>query len=353
MAELFLTLIWQITTLLAVLSVLVLCVLVVHRAYRNRHELKDAARRKDLRRLALQLMEYPEQIIEARKEMRPTDRRLLLQLFEDLRKQLKGEYAQRLISLMRIMGLMDECITRLKHSSWTHRVEAAKLLGNFNDPNVVLGLYRAIEDSRTEVRVAAALSLARIDAVQSVREFIDLLIPAGVRPSLAVTEVFRQLKGKHAREMRTLIRNYSLPTTALVLMIDCLGRFGDLNSVQELLQVSEHPNRAVRIAAMQALAQLNDPRSIPAVLISLADESWEVRAQACRAAGVIGGPKAIPILQHLLEDSNWWVRYHAAETLAGFGHAGLMQLQAVAETGEPQAANIAWGILRERGGQLV
>jgi HEAT repeat protein len=192
-----------------------------------------------------------------------------------------------------------------------------------------------------------------LQSVQSVREIVDALIRPGTSPSLAVTQVFRQLGPKHAPELRELLRNHSLPTTALVLVIDALGRLGDLNAVENLLQVCEHPNRAVRIATMQALAQLNDPRSMPMVMMSLADESWEVRAQACKCAGVIGDLKSLPVLQHLLEDSNWWVRYHAAETLATLGIPGLMQLQAVAEEGVPEAANMAWGVLRERGGAII
>jgi len=346
-------LIWQITSLLAVLSLVILFVLIVHRAFRNRHERRDAARRKELRQLALELMEYPERIIEARKEMRPSDRRRLLALFEELRKQLKGEYAERLISLMRIMGLMDECLEQLKHSGWVRRVEAAMLLGNFNEPNVVLALYRALEEGHMEVRVAAALSLARLRSVQSVVEIINALIPPGVSPSLAVTQVFRQLEEKHAPERCQLLRNHSLPPTALTLSIDALGRLGDLNAVPELLEIYDHPNLSVRVATMQALARLHDHRSVEPVMLAMADSSWEVRANASRAAGKIGDLAALPILQHLLDNSNWWVRYHAAETLASLGNLGLMQLQAVAETGTPDAANMAWGVLRERGVQLI
>jgi len=353
MAELFLMLIWQITSLLAVLSIVVLGVLVVHRVFRNRHERKDAVRRKELRQLALQLMEYPERIIEARKEMRPADRKLLLTLFEELRKQLKGEYAERLISLMRIMGLMDECLEQLKHSGWVRRVEAATLLGNFNDPNVVLGLYRVLEDPHMEVRVAAALSLARLHAVQSVRELADALVRPGERTSLAVTQVFRQLESKHAPELRGLLRNHSLPPAVLTLAIDALGRLGDLNAVAQLLDIRDHPNLSVRVATMQALGQLNDPRSVGPVLLAMTDSAWEVRVQASKTAGKIGDLAALPVLQHLLDDSNWWVRYHSAESLAEFGNAGLMQLQAVAEEGTPEAANMAWGVLRERGSRLI
>ena len=43
------------------------------------------------------------------------------------------------------------------------------------------------------------------------------------------------------------------------------------------------------------------------------------------------------------------MRYHAAQALVALGHKGLLLLQATAEEGLPDAANMAWGVLREKG----
>ena len=349
MADALLNLIWQASALLAVLAVVVISVLVVHRFFRNRHDRRDAARRKELRRLAVHLLEYPEQIIEARKSYRPADRRLLLELFEEMRKQVKGEYADRLNSLMRIMGLMAECVERLGHPIWYRRAQAAELLGNFKDPNVVLALYRALEDDRLEVRIAAARSLARLHAVQSVREIVDALIGRRTDPSLAVTEVFRSLNAKHVPELRELLRDRAVALTAKVLAIDALGRLGDLSAIEELLEIYDHPHPPIRIATMQALSRLSDPRSLMTAMMAMTDAAWEVRAQAAICAGRIGTTETIPLLHHLLADPQWWVRYHAAQALTYLGDPGVVCLQATAEEGLPDAANMAWGVLREKG----
>jgi len=354
MADVLLNLVWQVSALLALLSIAVVSLLVVHRFFRNRLDLREVARRKELRRLAVHLINNPEQIIEARKLYRDSDRRLLLGVFEELRKQLKGEFAERLNSLMRIMGLMTECLERLKHPIWYRRAQAAELLGNFNDPNVVLALYRTLEDSRHEVRIAAAQSLARLHAVQSVREIVNALIGNRTDPSLAVTEVFRSLGPQHVPELRELLRDRQVTPTAKVLVIDALGRLGALSAVEELLEQYDHSYLPVRIATMQAFSRLHDPRSLPVVLLATRDAAWEVRAQAAICLGRLGSDEGIPALQPLLMDDQWWVRYHAAQSLAVLGHPGLLCLQTTAEDGEsPEAANMAWGVLREKGLAVV
>lgn len=321
----------------------------VHRYFRNRHDLRDAGRRRELRRLAVHLVNHPEQIIEARNQYDAADRRLLVGVFEEMRKQLKGEYAERLNSLMRILGLLTECLERLGHPRWYRRAQAAELLGNFNDPNVVLALYRALEDRRHEVRIAAARSLARLNAVQSVRELVAALIGRRTDPSRAVTEVFRSLGPRHVGELCELLRDRHLPLTAKVLAVDALGRLGALAAVDDLLDIYDHPLFPMRIAALQALSQLCDPRSLTAVILATTDSAWEVRAEAARCLGRLGHPEAIPALQYLLTDGQWWVRYHAAQALVALGHPGLLCLQAEAEAGLPEAANMAWGVLREKG----
>ncbi len=349
MADAFLNLLWQVSALLAVLAVAIVSLLVLHRFFRNQQDLRDARRRKELRRLAVHLVHNPEQIIEARKLYRDSDRRLLMSVFEDMRRQLKGEYAERLNSLMRIMGLMTECLENLRHPIWYQRAQAASMLGNFNDPNVVLALYRTLEDSRHEVRIAAARSLARLHAVQSVREIVEALIGQRTDPSLAVTEVFRSLGPQHVPELRELLRDRQIPSTAKVLAIDALGRLGALSAVEELLELYDHPHQPVRIATMQALGRLCDPRSLPAVTLATADKAWEVRAQAAICLGRLGSREAVPALKQLLADEQWWVRYHAAQSMASMGHPGVLCLQTLAEDGLPDAANMAWGVLRERG----
>ena len=132
-----LLLIWWTTVAMAVISLLAMTVLIIQRALRNRKSQTDNTRRQELRGLALRLIEHPEQLVELENKLLPRDRRLLLQVYNELLQKIRGEYADRLVSLMRILGLMDDCLRDLEDDDWFVRAQACKTLGAFREPDVI------------------------------------------------------------------------------------------------------------------------------------------------------------------------------------------------------------------------
>ncbi len=343
-----LLLVWWLTVALAVASLLAMTVLIIYRLQRNRRLELDAARRDVLKQMAWDLMDRPDRLVELKSMIRPDDRRLLLQLFAELLQKIRGKYAERFVSLMRLLGLVEECLEGLQDRSWATRAEACTVLGAFNDANVRAALYEALEDSVIEVRVEAARSLVRLGAVPSVTRLIRHLAPAEGTPSLAVMDLFRNLGRQAMRDWLALLDS-DAPVPAKLIAIDALGHSGDLQAVPPLLQYYDHPSQTVRLTTLLSLGLLRDPRALPAVLLAMTDHDWEVRAQAAVAAGDIGAKEAIPMLEQLLEDESWWVRYRAAEALYRIGDPGIFALNDAAVRPHPVAAEIAWDVLREKG----
>jgi HEAT repeat protein len=343
-----LLIIWWGCCALAAVSLVAMGGLIVHRGRRNRVETRDAGRREELKKLAWELMDRPDRLFEIKSRIQPNDRHLLIQLFSELLQKIRGQYAERFVSLMRILGLMEECLERLKHRSWWVRAEACTVLGAFDDSLVRLALYHALEDPVIEVRIEAARSLVRLGAVRSVAELVGSLVSDNAMPSLAVIDLFRNLSRSAVPEFLELLR-LSPRTGVQLVAIDALGHSGDLETVPALLHYYDHPSQLIRLATMQAFSLLRDPRALAAVLLAMTDFDWEVRAQAATAAGQIGSGEALPLLERLLEDEHWWVRYHAAEAMHSIGEAGIAVLTEVAARPSPVAAEMAWGILREKG----
>jgi HEAT repeat protein len=340
--------IWWVSCGLAAVSLIAMGGLIVHRARRNRRDRLDADRREELKKLAWELMDRPDRLFLLKSQIQANDRRLLIQLFSELLQKIRGKYAERFVSLMRILGLMEECLQRLNDRSWWVRAEACTVLGAFNDANVKLALYRALEDPIMEVRVEAARSLVRLDAVRSVAELVGQLVTDEAMPSLAVVDLFRNLSRSAVPEFLDMLEVSPKAAVKLV-AIDALGHSGDLDTVPALLHYYDHPSQLIRLAAMQAFSLLRDPRALAAVLLAMTDFDWEVRAQAATAAGQIGASEALPLLERLLEDEHWWVRYHAAEAMHSIGDLGIVALNEIATRPNPVAAEMAWGILREKG----
>jgi hypothetical protein len=343
-----LMLIWWLTVVLAVLSLLAMTVLITYRLNRNRRLEMDDLRREVLKKMAWELMDRPDRLVELKSLIRPDDRRLLVQLFAELLQKIRGKYADRLVSLMRLLGLIEECLEGLNERSCATRAEACTVLGAFNEPQVRAALYAALEDPVMEVRVEAARSLVRLGAVRSVTRLIRHLTPVEGTPSLAVVDLFRNLGRQAIRDWLGLLDS-DAPVPAKLIAIDALGHSGDLQAVPALLQYYDHPSQTVRVTTLQSLGLLRDPRAVPAVLLAMMDHDPDVRAQAAVTAGDIGSKDAIPVLERLLEDDSWWVRYRAAEALYRIGDAGIYALNDAAVRPHPVAAEIAWDVLREKG----
>ena len=191
-------------------------------------------------------------------------------------------------------------------------------------------------------------------------------------------EIFRSLGTGAVPELMAVLES-DVPVSVQMLAADALGHIGDPRAVPALLSLFQTPERkaggggtihehkarrgrayaerdqpanasvALRLAVMQALSVLVDPRSLDAILAALEDPIWEVRAQAAQCASQLGSPDAIPRLSSLLHDEHWWVRFHAAEALFKLGEAGGESLRQAARGPSARAADMASGLLREKG----
>jgi predicted RNA-binding protein with PIN domain len=100
-----------------------------------------------------------------------------------------------------------------------------------------------------------------------------------------------------------------------------LGRFGGAAGLEPLLDALSHRAGQVRAAALLGLADLGEPRAVPAIAARLAgDPSSMVREAAAQALGRLGGAPAEDALQAALADPKAKVRKAAS--------ASLVQLQA-------------------------
>ena len=189
----FYALIHWVSLALAGATLAVLLVVVVRQSFRNRRTRRDARRRESLMALALEYIEEPQFLPAFKAQLKPEDQRLLVQLFADLLPKVRGDYADKVVHLMREMGLRDRCLAQLGSRKWWKRADAAALLGWFNEPQVIVALERTLDDSQVEVRLEAARALTQLKAVKSVAGLVARLAVVDATHSLGVKEIFRSL----------------------------------------------------------------------------------------------------------------------------------------------------------------
>ncbi len=89
--------------------------------------------------------------------------------------------------------------------------------------------------------------------------------------------------------------------------------------VEQWLADLENRRWWVRAESVRALAFVQEPSALPAILHALDDEHVEVRAAAVDAAGRLGDPRAIPALLEHLADGSRYQRARVVEALRILG----------------------------------
>jgi len=100
---------------------------------------------------------------------------------------------------------------------------------------------------------------------------------------------------------------------------EALGRMGE-PAARKLIERTHHVNRAFRIGAIEALADIRESKAVEKLTdLLLTDESAEVRWASAIALGEIGNAEAIPVLVGSLRDPDKYVRYGATLALDQLG----------------------------------
>jgi hypothetical protein len=96
-----------------------------------------------------------------------------------------------------------------------------------------------------------------------------------------------------------------------------LGLLRDAEAVAPLLLLLKEPDPRVKSEAMEALGAIADPRGVLPLSVFLRDEDWRLRATAARALGAIRDPRALaPLLRAIEGDPTAIVVESAAAALA-------------------------------------
>lgn len=198
------------------------------------------------------------------------------------------------------------------------RREILAAMADRGDDEAVDILVAGLRDESPGVQQAAMNSLARVGGRGVVARLIDMLRePPAVRNAAA--EVLERVVGD-ALESIPAIRGLSDPAVRKF-MADILGKQADRRTVSHVMPLLEDPDANVRAAAAEALGHLGAEETVSRLIGLLNDEEWVV-VSAISALAEIGDPAALPPLMEAIEKGPDAVRCAAIEAMARLDQAG-------------------------------
>jgi HEAT repeat protein len=229
------------------------------------------------------------------------------------------------------------------------RVLAAEILGQLKDPRAVIELVNSLRDEDTTVRTRASLSLERlgwepenerdrvlkITATGSMNDFVGLG-PAAIQPlveilrtgppdkQMAAVKALAQIED--GRVIAPLLEALKKPDPFMCLaVLAALERIGDPSAYDGIERLLTDKNSNVRVAAIEAAIHCGGGRAVMALIKRLKDSVWEVRHAAIRGLGALAEPAATEALCGMLQDGDRDVRESAVAALGRIGDRSAIQ----------------------------
>ncbi len=323
--------------------------IVLGKAWRERREAYDRARRQLFEPRILAYAQAPEGSIRAAlgRELRTRDARVVEAVLLDHAQRVRGSAFERLAHALDELGYVGRYVEALQSSRSWRRAWAAEQLGIAGARRAVPDLVRALHDPMTDVRMRAAKSLGLLGGTASIRELVPALDEPSRWSSIRVADVLATMGRGVVGEVIALYP--VLGPTGRLAALDVVARARPLEAVPWLIERLADSSADARSRAAHALGAIADPRAVPCLLQALEDTEWPVRAMAVKALGRIGEARTIPVLKRAMGDRAWWVRSNAAHALGAFGDAGDGALEEALDSTDRFVRAQAVIVLEERG----
>jgi len=205
----------------------------------------------------------------------------------------------------------------LGHDSPRVRMTAAWALGAIEDARAVPKLLPLLRDRDTGVRWAAVDALGDIESIQAAPALEQLLAnEPDRRVRLQAIEALGDIEAP--RSVAALA--HVLGGDDAELSLAAAHAIGNLDNLEhapaELVRAASSSDPEMRRAVVSALASIEDPASVPALLPLLTDPDPEIRRDVIEALGEMNAQQAKPAITRALDDKVPEVRKAAVEALA-------------------------------------
>lgn len=201
----------------------------------------------------------------------------------------------------------------LEWGDFQDRWEVAKILPNLGTSTIApLISILEDEDADTEQRWFAARILGEFDRPEVIQALVKLAKNPDEELSQIAAETLANLGPTAVDSLATLLLQENLRLFAT----SALAQIRRSETIAPLLSVVKDPQAAVRIAAIDALSSFHDPRIPPILVEALNDPVTAVRKEAARSLGVRSYLDGELDLVKLLKPLLWDIRLEVCSSAA-------------------------------------
>jgi HEAT repeat protein len=246
------------------------------------------------------------------------------------------EELQPLLRCLRSTGLLDLRIRQARTSTGWKQRAALVALGRTRAEEAVPALAEALDHPSQETRIAAVRGLGRSGLPIAALPVLERLVDG----SLGVPEhAIQSALTTCCQEMPSILCRFLQRATgsARQVIARVLAEVAGPELEEELLVLATEENPELRASAVRALGKSQPSLALPLLASLVSDKVWFVRLRAVMALANINDPASIRPLLRAVCDSNRYVRQRAAWALTRVDSDLEHVLELVVETNDDYA----------------
>lgn len=206
------------------------------------------------------------------------------------------------------------------------RVQAIRSLGRIGDARATKALVALVKTGKADMQLEAADALANLKDPASIAPLLALVEDtAFAARRQAITALRGPLRAHKDDKARKLLEQLTADqdTVLAIDAVDALAAMADPASLPLLLKLAGGNARDLRRAAMEVVGNFvgHDAKAIAVLVKALGDDDDAVRAGAAWSLGKIGDASTIPNLIKATRDQGFATQVNATAALARFGGA--------------------------------
>ena len=225
-------------------------------------------------------------------------------------------------------------IEALRIDDYDIKFNIIKILGAIGDSRATGYLVELIEDAPESLHYELIEALIRLKDAQVIDTLIESL--GHKEPSireLASNGLFEM--GAHSLTALSSALQSPLWQTRLY-AARTLGRIGDAQAVDPLIQALEHSDSTFRAEAIKALGLIGDRRAAPFLIQALMHSEPDTIRPLIEALARLMDASAIPQMIEAFKQEEWSNHDYIVDSIASMGHQAFSSVQAYAENASPR-----------------
>lgn len=318
---------WIASAALSLLSLFFMAILIASRIVMQRREIgrteaKHAARGA--------LIAFASDVNESRlfEALSVLDIEVVSEVSKELLDLIRGDIAPKLRAVLERIGVPEYECALLKHGLLPTRLRASEFLAFFPGSTTSEALHEALLDRSHELRISAAISLAKMEIDFDLHALLNQMERAGVK-NKRISELVDILFRTNRDRIIALLHDDALGDGLKALLIDGICHSKSPNLLALLTELMKSPKSSeIAATVIRSSAVLGHAQSLKIIAEHLDSSKPELRLAAADGARLLGIPdeRLLKGLGRMMESPQWTLRNAASTALQCLGPKGREQL---------------------------